>query len=463
MGVSAESAVRASKSSRRVHSSVDASRDDAPGFGARHLAAATVAAVLKRKTPLDETFAQFAESLRLEPRDEALARAIVTASFRRLGTIRATLLTVLAKGMPKDETVASILISGAAQIFFLDIPKHSAVDLAVRLAKSSPKTVHAAGLINAVLRKIVLNEAEVDPFADIPDWLSSRWIGWYGPETAKRIALALRQPATIDLSLKTPTNGAAVRWAERFGASILPTGSLRLTTKTPVRDLPGYDEGDWWVQDAAASLPVKLLQPQLGERIADLCAAPGGKTAQIAALGAHVVALDRSVDRLRLLKDNMARLKLSVEALAGDLLGFDAPPFDAVLLDAPCSATGTLRRHPEGAWIKTTATVERFAQVQRKYLDKAATLVKPGGRLVYCTCSLEPEEGEEQADAFLMRHPNFSRVPISAADIGLEEVVTERGDLRTLPCHLAEWRGRNEAGTGLDGFFAARFTRAVSD
>jgi 16S rRNA (cytosine967-C5)-methyltransferase len=226
-----------------------------------------------------------------------------------------------------------------------------------------------------------------------------------------------------------------------------------------VRELPGFADGAWWVQDAAAALPARLLAVKPGERVADFCAAPGGKTAQLAAASADVVAVDRSAKRLVRLSENLERLKLAAETRVADATILDAPPFDAILLDAPCSATGTLRRHPDVAWTKDEMDVRRLADLQRRLLDAAARLLRPGGRLVYCTCSLEPEEGEEQAASFLARHPDFSRVPVTADEVGgLTDLVSPEGDLRTLPFHLSVDGARG----GLDGFFAARFVRSTN-
>jgi 16S rRNA (cytosine967-C5)-methyltransferase len=224
-------------------------------------------------------------------------------------------------------------------------------------------------------------------------------------------------------------------------------------------ELPGYGDGAWWVQDAAAAIPARLLQAVPGERVADLCAAPGGKAAQLASAGARVVAVDKSARRLRRLAENMARLRLDVETRAMDVLELSEKPFDAVLLDAPCSATGTIRRHPDVAWTKREDDVRALADLQSRMLDKAAVLVRPGGRLVYCTCSLEPEEGERQIAAFLERQPLFRRVPVEPGEVGgLSEMIDSRGDLRTLPSHFGTVAGERP---GLDGFFAARMVRAA--
>jgi len=412
--------------------------------------------VLGRRTPLDDTLDELAATAGLSGRDEALARAIATASLRRLGTLRQALETRLAKGLPKNERLRSLLITGAAQILFLDVPDHATVDIAVRLAQAEPKLKPFAGLTNAVLRRISRERdtilAEAGPWADTPEWLAARWVAQYGESQAQAIAASHRRVASIDVTAKADPQ----LWTDRLGGVLLPTGSIRLRDRSSVRDLPGYEEGAWWVQDAAAALPARLLQPRPGERIADLCAAPGGKTAQLASAGAQVLAVDRSPNRLRRLAENMARLKLSVETLAADALQISAEPFDAVLLDAPCSATGTLRRHPDVAWAKNEDDIRKLADLQRRLLDKAAELVRIGGRLVFCTCSLEPEEGERQAEEFLARHPNFARQPVRPEEVGLPDAVTATGDVRTLPCHLPS---SDETGAGLDGFFVARFMR----
>lgn len=429
------------------------------GLGSRRLAWRAITETLKRRAPLDDVWDELAAEERLSPRDEALARAIATVTFRRLGTLGWALRERLAKG-PRDERLLHLLAVGAAQILFLDVPDHAAVDTAVQLAQGDHRLRHAGGLINAVLRRVARERDAIlaadDPFLDTPDWLEQRWSAQYGEDVAARIAGAHRTTASVDLTVKDDASG----WAERVGGLVLPTGSVRLTDRTAIPDLPGYAEGGWWVQDAAAALPARLLRAQPGERIADFCAAPGGKTAQLAAAGADVLAVDRSPRRLKRVEENLARLGLSAQTLALDAEKLDAPPFDAILLDAPCSATGTIRRHPDVAWTKSDEDVAKLAGLQMRLLDKAALLLKEGGRLVYCTCSLEAEEGESQASAFLARHPGFSRLPIEPSEIGgLRECVTPEGDLRTLPFHMAAADGRHN---GLDGFFAARFVKSAS-
>jgi 16S rRNA (cytosine967-C5)-methyltransferase len=432
--------------------------NDVQGLAARRVAWAAVADVIRDRTALDDTLDDGAARARLAPRDAALARAIATVVFRRFGTIRIALAERLSKGVPGNARLLALLATGAAQILFLDVPDHAAVDLSVRLAQQEKGLQHAAGLVNAVLRRLTREReavlAHADPLGiDTPDWLAQRWSAVYGATRGRAIAEAHASAASVDLTVK----GDAHNWAKRLGGIVLPTGSVRLIERTPVRELPGYAEGEWWVQDAAAALPARLLEPRPGERIADLCAAPGGKTAQLANAGARVVAVDKSARRLRRLADNMARLKLAVDIRQKDVLELAEEPFDAVLLDAPCSATGTIRRHPDVAWAKRPDDIAALADLQRRLLDKAARLVRPGGRLVYCTCSLEPEEGEAQIAAFLARQGAFARAPVEAREIGgFADLLDGRGDVRALPCHLAELGpGRS----GVDGFFVARLLR----
>jgi 16S rRNA (cytosine967-C5)-methyltransferase len=434
--------------------------EEQAGLPARRLAWIVVDEVLRSRRALDETFDRAARAAGLAGRDEALARAIAVVTVRRLGTIREALSERMPKGLPKDERALALLAAGAAQVLFLDVPDHAAVDLAVRLARSERPLQHLAGLANAVLRRIVRERDEImaqsDPLdTDTPEWLASRWRAHYGEATARAIAAAHGAGAAVDLTVKDNPAG----WAERLGGDLLATGTVRLRERGDLRELPGYGEGSWWVQDAAAALPARLLGARPGERVADLCAAPGGKTAQLAQAGAQVLAVDRSAQRLKRLAENMARLRLAIETKAADALAVEAEPFDAVLLDAPCSATGTIRRHPDVPWIKSEEDVRKLAELQTKLLDKAADLTRPGGRLVYCTCSLEPEEGEHQVAAFLDRRPEFRRVSVADDELpGLSVAITSEGDLRILPHQGGETLGA----TGLDGFFISRLLRANS-
>jgi 16S rRNA (cytosine967-C5)-methyltransferase len=433
-----------------------------PGLAARVAAARAIGEVLTLARPLDERLAAGLgpRAGGLDARDQALARSIATVALRRLGTIRKALAQRMEKGMPKrGGRFEWTLIVAAAQILFLDTADHAAVDLAVKAARAEPASAPFAALANAVLRTIVRECDEIlagsDPLDDdTPAWLAQRWRAAYGENVARAVAAAHRAEPTLDISVKTDPSG----WAERLGGVVLPTGSVRLDTHEAVTELKGYAEGEWWVQDAAAALPARLIQPRPGMRIVDLCAAPGGKAAELAAAGAEVTTVDRSAERLKLLAANFERLRLASEIVVDDALAFDALPFDAVLLDAPCTATGTIRRHPDVAWIKRPGDLPPLVKLQAQLIDKAVALARPGGSVVYCVCSLEPEEGEAQIAALLRRNPDVRRLPIAAAEIGgLAKCLTPAGDLRTLPCQL--WSD-NPRRSGLDGFFAARLIKA---
>ena len=433
--------------------------DDVPGLAARRLAATLIDEVLRAGTALDETFERMAGAAGLEPADAGLARAIATVAFRRLGTIRAVIDARLERGSPrKSGPFEPIMVAAAAQLLFLDVPDHAAVDLAIRQMHEDARSARYTSLANAVLRRLAREReailADLDPLTDTPDWLRESWIEIYGAGDAKAIAAAHAEEPPLDLSVKSDPAG----WAQKLDGIVLPTGSVRLRGREAVTNLPGFAEGEWWVQDAAAALPAQLLSVRHGERVADLCAAPGGKTVQLAQAGAKVVAVDRSGPRLRRLKANLDRLELSAEVVTADVAAFEAEPFDAVLLDAPCSATGTIRRHPDVAWTKQPEDVDKLAALQARLLDQAARLTRPGGRLIYCTCSLERAEGEAQIEAFLARTPGFARDPIRSAEIGGQaEALTAQGELRTLPHQLA---GETPRLSGWAGFYACRLIRS---
>ncbi|MDC7788625.1 transcription antitermination factor NusB [Rhodoplanes sp. TEM] len=434
----------------------------APGFAARRVAAEIVEGVLHRGRSLDEQLdgATANQGLGLlSDRDRALVRRIVGTTLRRLGTLRHLVTSCLDRGLPAEAArLESALLVGAAQIHVLDIPDHAAVDLSVRLVQADRRSARYAGLVNAVLRRIARSGAELmadrDPVTlDTPAWLLDRWSRSYGAETARAIAAAHAGEPALDLTVKSDPEA----WAARLRGKVLPTGSVRLVPHGPVSGLPGYAEGEWWVQDAAAALPARLLGPVAGLAVADLCAAPGGKTLQLAAAGARVTAIDRSEPRLARLRENLARVGLAAETVAADVTEFRAGPFDAVLLDAPCSSTGTMRRHPDIPWRKTEADLVALAGLQAALLDRAVDLLRDGGTLVYCTCSLEPEEGEQQIAALLDRDPRVVRRPVSDDEIpGLAGLVGPAGELRTLP---AAWPDPEPRMGGLDGFFAARLVR----
>jgi 16S rRNA (cytosine967-C5)-methyltransferase len=433
---------------------------DVPGLAVRRAAADIIEGVIRRRRALDELLDSTTELAALEERDRALVRALVGTVLRRLGTLRHLLWPLLERGLPPQAPrVETALLLGAAQILFLDVPDHAAVDLSVRLVQADRSAARFAGLVNAVLRRVARDGAAklatLDmPVLDTPGWLLARWTASYGAETAHAIAAANGQEPALDLTVKSEPE----LWAAKLGGRVLPTGTVRVIAHGPVTALPGFAEGAWWVQDAAAALPAHLLGDVRGRRVADLCAAPGGKTAQLAAAGARVTAVDRAPARMRRVAENLARLSLSAESVCADATAWmPEQQFDAVLLDAPCSSTGTIRRHPDVAWLKSEADIIKLSDLQRRLIDRAVALLKPGGTLVYCTCSLEPEENETIVAALLAREQSVRRAPLMAADVfGCSAFINKQGDLRTLPCQLSDADSRL---AGLDGFYAARLVK----
>lgn len=420
------------------------------GVEARLAAGVLLNAALEGRGGLDAALS-FRELTDLPGPDRAFARAVAMAALRRLGEIDQILDRRLQKSPPL--AIRTILRIALAQTMVLGTPAFAAVSTAVKLAEREPKTRPYKNLVNAVLRGVGregpgLTTAE----SNLPEWLAARWRATYGEATLAGLALAAREEPATDLSVKPGLDPAEV--AAAVDGEVLPGGTVRTGRRGDVAGWPGFDEGGWWVQDAAAAVPVRLLDPKAGESVADLCAAPGGKTLQIAASGATVVALDRSDVRLRRLRANLERTGLQAEIAVTPAEDWDdARTFDAVLLDAPCTATGTFRRNPEVLRATKPADVAKLADVQHRLLDAAAERVKPGGRLVYCVCSLEREEGETQIIAFLRRNPAFRTVPADPVALGAPDAsLTPEGWLRILPSQWAE-RG------GLDGFFAARLER----
>jgi 16S rRNA (cytosine967-C5)-methyltransferase len=434
------------------------------GLPARRAAVELLAAVLQKKQPLEDVLGRSCDKgfmLDLPARDRALARAIVAASLRRRGQLDHVLNGFLERGMPeKAGTLYPILLSGAAQLIFLKTPPHAAIDLAVRLAQWDPRAKRYDKLVNAVLRRVAEKGEAIAMRLDAarintPDWLWSRWVTYWGEARARAIAASHLVEPPLDLTVKSDPEA----WAERLSGRVLPTGSVRLLPKGRIEDLPGFTDGVWWVQDIAASLPARLFGDISGKRLADLCAAPGGKTAQLAVHGASVVAVDNSKTRLERLAENLKRLGLAAEPVLADAAAWQPDErFEAVLLDAPCSSTGTVRRHPDLPYVKSPKDVEALAALEARLLDNAVSLLKTGGRLVYSTCSLEPEEGEAQVAALLTRNHQVRLEPIKPDELfGQAEWIEPSGCLRTFPFDLKleapEW-------SGMDGFFAARLVRA---
>jgi 16S rRNA (cytosine967-C5)-methyltransferase len=423
---------------------------------ARAIAFDVLQTVLDRRRPLDEALANIADTALSSGRERAFMRLLAATTLRRLGRIDAIIDLCVERPLPRRAAAARMLLRlGICQLLFLDTPPHAAVDTTVALIAARGGEAGYKGLINAVLRRVdrerlALLERTAAPSLNVPAWLWDSWVDAYGADTTMAIAAAHLQEPPLDLTVKNDAPG----WRDRLGATLLPTGSLRLPPDGRIADLPGFETGAWWVQDAAAALPARLLGDVVGRRVIDLCAAPGGKTAQLAAAGAEVIAVDRSEPRLARLRGNLTRLGLSATAVVADAARWQPEqPADAVLLDAPCSAPGTIRRHPDVPWLKQPDDIAKLTALQDRLLQAAASMVKPGGVIVYCTCSLQPPEGAERIAALLRGNAAVERIPIDAAEVGGQpEFITPAGDLRTLPCHLGELGG-------IDGFFAARLRR----
>ena len=422
---------------------------------ARTAALDLIGAVLRRKRPLDDAIEDNSAMHELAGRDRAFARLLVATVLRRLGQIDALIADCLSTPLaPRAATVHDILRLGVAQLLFLRTPPHAAVATSVDIAHSRGYLSHK-GLVNAVLRRLSIEgAARIDqqdvPRLNTPDWLWQSWSRTYGEPIARAIAVSHLREAPLDLTLRND----AEAWCVKLQGILLPTGTLRRAAGGSLVTLPGYNEGAWWVQDAAAALPARLFGVLGGREVVDLCAAPGGKSAQRAAAGARVTAVDRSTRRLERLVANLRRLALPIDAVAADVLTWrPAQPVDAVLLDAPCSTTGAIRRHPDVPYLKAPDDVARLAVVQDNLLRAAIDMLRPGGTLIYCTCSLEPEEGPERIAGLLGAGAPVARRAIDPDEIGVRpEWITVEGDLRTLPFHFDEF-------DGIDGFFCARLIK----
>ncbi|HEX3753501.1 MAG TPA: transcription antitermination factor NusB [Rhizomicrobium sp.] len=419
------------------------------GLPARKAALAIISGVLRSKRPLDSLL----DSTRgLSRRDASFARAVASGTLRHMGILEAVLRRFAPRSPEPHRAGATseILLLGACELLILEVPAHAAVDAANWLAAGDSKAVHFKPLINAVLRRVakegeaMLGELDLARLS-LPDWLWHRWKKQYGEKIARAIAQVQQMPPPLDIVLK---NGG-----DAFPQSAPLVGAVRrLEDAGRIEELEGFEEGAWWVQDVAASLPVLLLGEVNGRRVVDLCAAPGGKTLQLAARGANVVAVDVDAARLERVRANLLRTRLSAQLILGDARDMKVPA-PLVLIDVPCSATGTIRRHPDLPWIRGAADVTAAAARAYEILEQGAAMVAPEGMLVFAVCSLEREEGEEQIEAFLASHPDFARMPVTAVEMfGHADWITPRGDLRTLPCHLAEQGG-------MDGFYAARLRR----
>lgn len=433
------------------------SPSQAPGLAARKLALDALVAVRRRGRALDDALAE-APDANLDLRDRGFLRTLLTTALRRRGQIDDLIPRFLAKALPRSAGPApEILILLATELLFLKVAPHAAVSSAVHLAAQDRNAQAFRGLINAVGRRLAaegpaLVAAQDAARLNTPDFLWTDWVATYGEATTRAIAEVHQGEAPLDIATKGPPEP----WAEPLEATLLPMGVLRRWAGGRIETLPGFDEGAWWVQDAAAALPARLLGDVAGARVLDLCAAPGGKTLALAAAGAQVTAVDRSPQRLDRLRENLARTGLDARVVEanGETWEF-LDPFPLVLLDAPCSSTGTIRRHPDVAWSKGAGDIAALTRLQDRLLQGALRNLAPGGTLVYATCSLQRAEGEARIEALIASGAPVTRAPIRPEEIGgLAEAINPQGDLRALPCHLAHLGG-------LDGFFAARLRKTA--
>lgn len=430
------------------------------GLAGRRAALAVLVAVLDKKQALDHVLEQDSAFHALSQQDRAFCRMIVSSVLRRLGQIDDLIAKAEARPGSTPPILQHILRMGVVQIMFMAVPDHAAVDTSVKLAIDA-KMERQKGFVNGVLRTITRSgpawlSMQDEVRLNTPEWLLKLWIEDYGLGPAAEIAAANLSEAPLDLTVKDPASKSY--WASQFKATELLSGTLRKPSGGRVQDMEGFADGHWWVQDASAAMPAKLFGDIAGQQIVDLCAAPGGKSIQMASMGARVVALDRSAKRLKKLEENAARLGFldQIEAQiadAGEWVPADRAPVPYILLDAPCSATGTIRRHPDAPHLKSAQDVTRLCDVQARILDHAFEILSVGGILVYCTCSLQRAESEDQISAFLARVPTAARLPIQAEELGgYDESLTQEGDLRVLPFHQA-------ALGGMDGFYIARITK----
>ena len=438
------------------------------GLAARERAHTILHEVVDRGRPLDEVLQTDKRFAGLNDRDRAFARNLIATTLRRLGQIDALIDDCLDRPLPAEAAAAkNALRLGLCQVLFLDTQTHAAVDTAVSLAaRRGPEKFK--GVVNAILRRIVRAEGQdiMGRFPErlnVPDWLWESWVSSFGEDTATAIAASQLQTPPVDLTIRDDAqDGSGVRateraneWAEYLGGERIGRSSVRLVNAGDITALDGFDDGVWWAQDAAAALPADVLTAAAsGGAVCDMCAAPGGKTAQLATAGLDVTAVDVSGTRLRTLHENLERLGIAAAVVEADALAWDPPAlFDGILLDAPCSATGTIRRHPDIPYLKTAADVTHQTDLQRKFLDKASSIVRPGGVIVYSVCSLERSEGPGQIAALLKRDPSLRLETIAQSDVpDFEGCIVPEGYMRVTPAHLAE-KG------GVDGFFVARLRK----
>ena len=423
-----------------------------PGFAPRLAAAELLKGVLEEGRLLSDLIQSNRGPLAsLPPQGKARAQSLASDTLRHLGRIDTVLDQFLQKEPPT--LVRNALRLAACELIVDGIAPHAAVDAAVRLVKNNQQTARLSGLANAVARRVAENGPEMWPDLEptpLPPHLAKPLTKAYGATAVAAFETAHEAGAPLDISLHPSVDVEALR--EALEAELLPTGSLRLKEWGQISAMPGFDEGAWWVQDAAAALPAKLLGDLTGKTVLDLCAAPGGKTMQLAAAGGEVTALDLSPHRIERVRENLARVELKANVVVSDVLEYTpTKQYDAILLDAPCSATGTIRRHPDLPYAKAELALSPLLNLQKDMLAEASKWLKPGGEIIYCTCSLFPEEGEDQVESFLSSHPDFEQLSATAA--GVEDTwLDAKGGLRLRPDYWAE-RG------GMDGFYIAHLKK----
>ncbi|MFD0916714.1 RsmB/NOP family class I SAM-dependent RNA methyltransferase [Pseudahrensia aquimaris] len=476
--MSASAKSNAKRSNQRCKPRASVATPDKPGLAARVAAAQVLTRVIDDKRGLDGLLdtRHGPQAYRdLSEQDQGLVRAIVTTALRHRGEIDYAFDRLMDRKPPKKARhLHHTLHVAAAQILFMDVPESAAVDLAVTSLSQEPRSVRFSSLGNAVLRRMAREGGKLFSRMDagaraklnMPPWLWSRLKKGYGQERAEKSALMHMIEPVLDITVKeNPEN-----WAEKLGGVVLAGNSIRTGRKGSISEWEGYEDGAWWVQDFAAHLPVHLMGNVAGKRVLDLCAAPGGKTAQLIAAGANVTAVEQSHDRLERLALNLKRLGMGADLVQADMMEWQpALPFDCVLLDAPCSSTGTIRRHPDVQWTKSKEDVAALAELQAAMVRRAADFLQPGGQLLFSNCSIDRTEGEDVVAALIKDMPSLKLQPFSADDVfGRAELVNGQGTVRTLPCHLDQVEppeaGDGEAldpraYQGMDGFFAARFER----
>jgi 16S rRNA (cytosine967-C5)-methyltransferase len=421
--------------------------------------------VLIEKSPLDSAVDFFLARARnhLSDKDRGFIRHLTTTCLRRLGQIDKVIdlctESKLSHNLYKQRMILRI---GVTQLLFMEVADHAAVNMTVGILDhlKNTKMLKFKGMVNAVLRrtareKELLLKKTSNTRLNMPQEMLKKWDKNFGQQNVKEILEVFLKEPPLDIMLK-PDEDRAI-WQEKFEkhgvvTSLLPTSGLRLEKAGSVPHLSGYEEGAWWVQDVAATLPAVVLGAGKGDYVLDLCAAPGGKTAQSAAKGSKVTAVDLSERRLIRLEKNMDRLDLDVFIVQADAGKFvPADPYDYILLDAPCSSSGTLRRHPEMAWTRDEQDIYDLVRIQKKMLEHVTEIMPSGGTLVYCVCSMEYEEGLGQIKKILQKNKSLKRQKISADEVfGLEKIITAEGDIMSLPHHLEG---------GMDGFFIARLVK----